>query len=282
MRSGILTFVLLLLCPVLFAQEALNNASVTKLVKAGLSEDLIVTTINSSAGNYDTSANGLIALKKAGATDKEIGAVLLKASGVSAAAPAATPASSNPAPAGSASISAASSVVFGPGARPAGVDSIGVYFLDKEANNWQEVPAEIVNFKAGGALKHYASAGVLKGEMTGIVGGNRSSLNLKVPVSFILYVPEGRAPGEYQLLHLHVNADNREFRAANGGIVHDSGGALRDVMDFTSKKIAPRMYLIELGEEMDRGEYGFLPPSDNPAGSSIPTASKLYSFAIAH
>ena len=69
MRNGILTFVLLLLCPLLFAQEALNNASVMKLVKAGLSEDLIVTTINTSAGNYDTSANGLIALKKATALD---------------------------------------------------------------------------------------------------------------------------------------------------------------------------------------------------------------------
>ena len=75
MRNGILTFVLLSSCPVLFAQEALNNQSVIKLVKAGLSEDLIVTTINSSSGNYDTSANGLIALKKAGASDKVIAAV---------------------------------------------------------------------------------------------------------------------------------------------------------------------------------------------------------------
>ena len=112
--------------------------------------------------------------------------------------------------------------MLAPGALPAGVDSVGVYYLDKDGSTWQEVPAEVVNFKAGGALKHYASAGVLKGEMSGIVGGNRSSLNLKLPASFILYVPEGRAPGEYQLLHLHVNADSREFRAANGGIVHDA------------------------------------------------------------
>jgi hypothetical protein len=103
-----------------------------------------------------------------------------------------------------------------------------------------------------------------------------------VPASFILYVPEGRAPGEYQLLHLHVNADSRDFRAANGGIVHDAGGALRDVMEFTSKKIAPRVYLIQFGEDMDRGEYGFLPPADIPVGGNIPTASKIYSFALAH
>jgi hypothetical protein len=50
MRNGILTFAILLLCPVLFSQEPLSNLSVIKLVKAGLSEDLIVTTINSSPG----------------------------------------------------------------------------------------------------------------------------------------------------------------------------------------------------------------------------------------
>jgi hypothetical protein len=276
MRNAILTIVLLLLCPSLFAQEALDNATVAKLVKAGLSEDLIVTTINSSPGKYDTSANGLIALKKAGATDKEVAAIVLKASGVSAAAPAAAPTSQAAAGSGS------TSVVLASGALPTGVDSIGVYYLDKDGRTWQEVPAEVVNFKAGGALKHYASAGVLKGEMMGIVGGNRSSLFLKTPASFVLYVPEGRVPGEYQLLHLHVNADSREFRAANGGIVHDAGGALRDVMDFTSKKIAPRVYLIEFSEDMERGEYGFLPPSDAQVGGGIPTASKIYSFAILH
>ncbi|MGA9586988.1 MAG: hypothetical protein WBQ95_16760, partial [Terracidiphilus sp.] len=220
--------------------------------------------------------NGLIALKRAGATDKEVAAVVLKASGVAPATPAAAPEPVNQAPAGS-----ASSVVVST-APPVGVDSIGIYYLDKSGNTWKEVPAEVVNFKAGGALKHYASAGVLKGDMTGIVGGNRSSLSLKVPASFILYVPDGRAPGEYQLLRLHENADSREFRAANGGVVHDAGGALRDVVDFTSRKIAPRMYLIDFGEDMDKGEYGFLPPSDAAMGSSIPTASKIYSFSVTY
>jgi hypothetical protein len=275
MRHGFLALVLLT-TTVLSAQEALDNASVTKLVKAGLSEDLIVTTINSSAGKYDTSASGLIALKKAGASDKVVAAIVLKTSGLT---PAPTTPTANQGTTGSAT---PGGVMLAPGALPAGVDSVGVYYLDKDGSTWQEVSAEVVNFKAGGALKHYASAGVLKGEMSGIVGGNRSSLNLKLPASFILYVPEGRAPGEYQLLHLHVNADSREFRAANGGIVHDAGGALRDVMEFTSKKIAPRVYLIQFGEDMDRGEYGFLPPADIPVGGAIPTASKLYSFALAH
>src|SRR5438874_13055794 len=113
MRHRILTL-LLLTSSILSAQEALNNASVTKLVKAGLSEELIVTTINSSAGSYDTTANGLIALKKAGASDKVVAAVVLKASGVTTAST--TPA--NQTPAGTASGSRSGGVVLASGGLP--------------------------------------------------------------------------------------------------------------------------------------------------------------------
>ncbi len=81
------------------------------------------------------------------------------------------------------------------GALPAGVDSVGVYYLDATANTWQEVPAEVVNFKTSGALKHYASVGVVKEDMNALLGGNRSRTILKMPASFIFYVPEGRSPG---------------------------------------------------------------------------------------
>jgi len=282
MRKAFLTCLVLLLSPVLFApalfaQETMTNDAVIKLLKAGLADELIVTTINSSPGNYDTSTNALIALKKAGAGDKVIAAMILKASGT-APAPAAAPTAQSAA--GTADVPAP--ITLAPGALPAGVDSVGVYYLDKSGNHWQEVPAEVVNFKKEGSLKHLASAGVLKGEMTGLVGGNRSPLTLKLPSQFILYVPEGRAPGEYQLIHLHGNADSREFRAANGGIIKDAGGALRDVLDYTPKKIAPRVYLIEMSEDFERGEYGFLPPSDTAVGDNIPTATKLYSFSLTH
>jgi hypothetical protein len=85
--------VFLAFCPLLVAQQALNNDSIIKLVKAGLSDDLIVTTINASPGTYDTSADGLIALKTAGASEKVLTAIMQKAT---APAPAATP---TPAPA---------------------------------------------------------------------------------------------------------------------------------------------------------------------------------------
>jgi hypothetical protein len=87
MRKTFFAFLFLAFCSILVAQSALNNDSVIKLVKAGLSEDLIVSTINGAPGSYDTSADGLIALKTAGASDKEVAAIVSKSGGAPAEAP---------------------------------------------------------------------------------------------------------------------------------------------------------------------------------------------------
>ena len=63
----------------LLGQQTLNNDSVVGLMKAGFSEDVIISAINRSLGAYDTSVDGLIALKNAGITNKEISAIVAKA-----------------------------------------------------------------------------------------------------------------------------------------------------------------------------------------------------------
>jgi hypothetical protein len=85
MRKFLVAGALLAFGPLLAAQQAMNNDAVVKLVKAGMSDDVVVSTINASPGTYNTSADSLIALKTAGASDKVISAVVLKsASGSSA------------------------------------------------------------------------------------------------------------------------------------------------------------------------------------------------------
>jgi len=60
------------------SQQTLTNASIMQLSKAGLSEDLILTTIASSPGTYDLSPDKLIELKQAGVTDKVMNAMMQK------------------------------------------------------------------------------------------------------------------------------------------------------------------------------------------------------------
>ena len=282
MRKAIFTALFLVLCSALVAQQPLNNDAVIKMTKAGLSDDVIITSVNSNPGTYDTSTDGLIAFKKAKVSDRVVSAIIVKsAGGAPMAAPAAAPAAQGFAPTATAP-GADSPGGFGAppaSAVPPGVDSVGVYYQDP-SGAWQEVGAEVVNFKTGGALKHIASVGIVKGDMNGDIGGNRSRLVLKFPASFILYVPEGTSPGEYQLLRLHVNSDSREFRSVTGGVVHTEGGATQANVDFTTKKLAPRIYEITLPAETGRGEYGFLPPQDTGSGKSMASSGKIYTFSM--
>jgi hypothetical protein len=139
---------------------------------------------------------------------------------------------------------------------------------------WQEAFAETVNFKSTGVVKHLASGGLIKGELNGVIAGYRSHLVVKAPVTFILYIPEGKSPLEYQLLRFHVDSESREFRSAA------AGGATHDSVDFQTRKIAPRAYEIVLGTEVGKGEYGILPPVDAGSDKNAPTSAKIYTFSV--
>jgi hypothetical protein len=69
----------------LWAQQApkapLTNVDVIKMAQAGLSESVVVATIQANPGNYDISPDGLIALKQAGITPGEMNAIIAAPSG---------------------------------------------------------------------------------------------------------------------------------------------------------------------------------------------------------
>jgi hypothetical protein len=103
MRKIFLTIVSLGLCSVLLAQQTLNNDAIIKLVKAGLSDDFILSTINTQPGSYDASPEAIIALKNAGASDRVMSAIVQKVAGSATPAPMSTTAqavsSADPTPA---------------------------------------------------------------------------------------------------------------------------------------------------------------------------------------
>src|SRR5579859_7690358 len=133
MRKTLLAVVILVFGSLLTAQQILNNEGVIKMVKAGLSEEVIAAAVSSSPGTYDTSADGLVALKSAGVGDKVVTAIVSKGTLPT------TPVS----------------VAGNPSALPKGIDEVGVYYKDK-SGTWVSLMPEVVNFKTGGALKKFA------------------------------------------------------------------------------------------------------------------------------
>jgi hypothetical protein len=269
MRKSFISLVFLAFCSVLVAQQALSNDSIIKLTKAGLSEDLIVSTINSQAGTFDTSTDGLIALKGAGVSDKVVAAIVARAA--AAAQPAQPPIPPlQPMPAGADQSS--------PAGPPQGIDEVGVYYKDK-TGAWTELMPEIVNFKTGGVLKSLATNGLIKGDLNGHIQGNHAKTTVEFPVVIAVYVPEGTAITEYQLLRLRPSGDSREFRSVTGGIAHVSGGATRDAIEFQYQKIAPRVYQVALQSTLGNGEYGLLPPGA-VGSSNMGSSGKIYSVSV--
>jgi hypothetical protein len=103
----------------------------------------------------------------------------------------------------------------------------------------------------------------------------KSSVQAVNPFEFIIKAQEGTSATEYQLLKLDEKGNRREFRASTGGIIHASGGAEKNALEFTPEKIAPRTWRIKLAD-LKKGEYGFLPPG--VSSQSISSSGKIYTL----
>ncbi len=247
------------------AQTFLTNDAIIKMAKAGLGDEILLSTIRTQPGRYTIAPDDLIALKGAGVSDKVIGAMIEKGAG-GGGVPMPAGATANP-------LAAAPKPSMAPGP----VNEVGVYFLKNDT--WMDLPPEVVNFKTGGVLKSIGTVGIVKGDVNGRVNGEHSRTGLKSPVSLLVYASEGVSITEYQLLRLRDSKDAREFRTMTGGVMHVSGGATRDLVPFEGKKTAPRTWEVVL-PNLGSGEYGLLPPAGGDSTSSSGRIGKVYSFRI--
>ena len=77
----LLPFVALLSAVLIWGQEPLTNDSVVKMVKAGLTEEVILSMVRSQPARYVLTADELVALKAAGVPDKVVAAMVERNSG---------------------------------------------------------------------------------------------------------------------------------------------------------------------------------------------------------
>jgi hypothetical protein len=241
---------LLLLCSLMLAQQALDNEAIVKMTKSGLGEDLIVSMVQNQPGHYDLTPDTLVSLKGDGVSEKVLVAMAAK----------------NAAPA----VPAAK-------ADPYEDLDVGVYYKVKDV--WTPVPTEQVNWKTGGVLKSIASQGIVKGDVNGRLAGQKSATEMRSPLEFLIRAPEGVEGTDFQLVRMHTHSDSREFRTVTGGVFHSSGGSTRDAVKFEQTRIGKHAYKITFpeSEKLLTGEYGFLAPGitgSTAAGST----GKAYTF----
>ena len=237
--------------------HALTNETVVKLSKAGLDDTVIMQTIQSQPGSYDTAPDDLIALKNAGVSQKVIAAMQARSAGL---------------------VIRPGTNAVDPAPLAAGVDEIGVYYQDKDGQ-WITLKTERVQFKDSGWLKNAASDGLIKRDMNGHLDGPRSPLNLPTGVRILIYTPAGTQAEEYDFLRLDEHSGSRDFRVKTGGLFHSQTGSQRNDLEFHPVKVGKNMYAFTVPADIEKGEYGVLPPgSSNVPG--ISNAGKIFTFSI--
>jgi hypothetical protein len=241
--------------------KALTNDTIIKLVKAGLSDDLILQTIAAQPGQYSTDADSLLKLKDAGVSDKVITGMINKSRRKLTPVPEESAATTT--------VATETPITLSP------VNEIGLYYKDHNGK-WIQMDSELVHIESGGFIKSTATRGIIKPDQNGRVNGPTSKLTLVPPIEFLIYTPDGADSDEYDLVRFRLHSDRREFRILTGGIIHSTGGADRDEVPFHPTKIAPRTYEFSVESKVGGGQYGILPP-----GSGNRTnGGKIYTFGI--
>jgi hypothetical protein len=222
------------------AQDVLSNESVLAMVKAGLSESIIVAKIQSTtapARRFDLSSTGLIALKKGGASDRVIEAML------------APPGAPAPAPAAVA-------------ARPADTAGTvgGVKLRDRDV---------IYYLSDGKPVELAALLGEVKTEAVPF-GGVTSELTLKGRQATMRIVEaqpvflSAYPATDAVLVKLEPGSkkDDRNLKIGGGGgfwnFSVSTGVREKDRIEVTAERNEQGLYRISPKKTLPPGEYGFI------------------------
>jgi len=281
LRFLVITACLVFIAVASHAQQGLDNAAVLKLEKAGLGDDLIVSTINGQPGHYSLSTDDMIALKQAGVSDRVIGAMIQKNAGV----PAGTAAVQSSANHGNPAQSGTSSDPNDPNAP----HDPGIYMYTKGPNGMELDLLESSVYsqgKSGGFITSALTYGIAKIKMKAVIQGAHSNLHTNDSnVVFYFYFEESgksfggpETPNVYTLLKLDVKDNTRETQTGSMGATGSSTGTdNKATSGFTYSKIKPGIYKVIPEAGLKPGEYCFI-PAGGQAGSAA--ANVLFAFGI--
>ena len=273
----VLAFLLLFPFPRDASQELakrLTNQDIISMTALGLSDDVIIAKIRSVTGadgaKFDTSVDGLKALKAANVSDAVIKVML------------------NPAPPPAPVVVAATPISQDPNLPP---PEVGVY--------WKDGPTFILiqglavsQAKVGGRAGSMFTYGIRSEHWDATLNGATSKNIVKErrPV-FYLYVPDGSTAGDYALIKLEKKSDRREFQVGSfGGVTGGKAGVKKDKeIPFQADHVGIRTYKITLQSDLKGGEYAFfmgtgtqstMADGHGSARSGGSASGRVYDFSI--
>jgi hypothetical protein len=257
-------------------KRRLTNQDVVAMVSLGISEDVILTKIRaaSAAGNgstsFDTSVEGLKALKAANVPDSILKAMI------------------DPTPAAPTIVSLTGPATLSPNLPP---PEVGVFW--KDGSNFVLLQGQAVSqSKVGGRAANVFTYGIKQVHWDAFVNGPTSNNRVReLRPTFYVYVPDGASAADYVLLKLNRKGDRREFKIGTfGGWLGGSSGPERGKeIPFKSDHVGIRTYRVSLSSELKPGEYGFFMATGQQSATAGEMAGKgaggaatgrIYDFTI--
>lgn len=225
-------------------RKRFTNQDVIEMAKLGLSDDVMITKIRQAyeagtdAVSFDTSVDGLKALKAANVPESVIKVMI------------------SPAPPAATVVAGTSPITVDPNLPP---PEVGVYWRDRGKFVLVQGQA-VTNTKTGGKAGSFFTNGLRNQHWDATIEGNTSKnvVRDRQPI-FYLYVPDGDDSSDYLLIKLNKKSDHREFQIGSfGGITGGKSGVQKDKeVPFRADHLGIRVYKITLDEALKPGEYAF-------------------------
>lgn len=259
-------------------RQRLDNEGVIEMVRAGLSEDVIISKIRAIATAepaslaLDTSVEGLKKLKDLNVSDSLLRVMI--------------------------SPSAFSDPTVGPTAITTDANlppaEVGVYW--KNSGKFEFIQGQTISHaKVGGKAGSFVTYGMRGVHWDAFLNGAKSRNVIKdsQPV-FYFYVPEGLSAADFVLMKLNQKSGRREFQIGSFGGMHGGQAGIKHDKEFPFKAehVGIRTYRIMPDQGLKPGEYGFFmgtgaqtstttaAGAKGGAGSGGAATGRMYDFTI--
>ena len=276
-----LCVVMFVLLSVAFGQQspknsALDNQAVVAMVKAGLSQEIIIAKIQTSPAAYDLSTNGLVSLSAQKVPNEVVKAMLQAQSSVNL--PEASPVSADP-------------------NSPDSAHEPGIYIYAKTDSGPKMTllePTVYTQGKSGGVFASAVTYGVAKVKWKAIVRGDRAQVRSNDPSAvFYFYFEKTSAglsdsgsgtstPNEFTILRFDVKGDSRETVVMKANAFGASSGSdEKRVVPFDFVKLRPGVYKVSPKAPMVAGEYGIIgTAAGNAFAAGSVAANRVFDFGM--
>ncbi len=262
--------------------ETIDNATVFRLLAAGLPDEAVIAKIRASKPNFDLSTDKLIELKNKGVSGAVMAAMLAPAQ-------------------------AAAPLEFSTDAADLAVPHYpGVYMFGEKDKRMSRMMATSSNqAKTGGILGYALTGGIASASVKATIPGANARIRSATsrPVFYFYFdesVPRGlqsngpsvwisgagaltTSPAELSLVRFNEKTNAREARVGSLNIAGAKQGVMdKDRIPFNSELVRPGVFKVVPGIDLPAGEYGFIQSltGGNVSGGGGALTARLYDFGV--